>query len=255
MTQMLMESATLEAPSRPPSSRLLEAALAAPSGWQRGLSVPWYSCGEPIVRDKCVSAVDEPHRVAVADYAPFPIEQGSTCSTLSKLPHEDFARARLDNTTEWALGRQLQSDPAATGSPKLEDATSLGVVADADFVTALGCLEQAAADAGFGSQWWLHAPMRAASYLGRYRLLVDGHSPSGAPWVLSPGYTPTDATTVTLWASGPVWAAVDEPDTHAAVDWRVNDDTAWALRAGIVAMDPCLLLSIDITVPACPTVP
>lgn len=249
--------ADLDQSARHPGG-ILARALAAPEGWTRGLVVPFYGCGEPIVRDKCVLAEDEAHRTGVATFHPFPIEQRSECSTLSGpggLDHERFATDRLDATTEWAMGQQLAADVTGQGTPSLANATSLGTVANADFVSAVGCLEQAAADAGFGSRWVLHAPVRAAAFLTKDKMLRDGLSPTGATWIISPGYPVQGPTTVRLWATGQVWAAVDAPQVVAGLDHRVNTEAAYALRAGVVAFDPCLNFSIDVTVPACPTPP
>jgi hypothetical protein len=233
---------------------LLDVAHPAPEGWERGIAVAFYGCAEPIVADKCVNFDAVANRPEVQEFSMIPIEQGSTCSTLSRLDHSDIARARLETTTEWALGRQMQTDIVGTGNPSLDDATLLGVVAEADFVTAVGCLEQAAADTGFGSEWFLHAPPRAASYLA-YMGLIDLNrlSPSGAKWIISPGYLPEDDTTVRIWATGPVWVGADAPRVTEAVGFQTNDDTAYALRVGLVAFDPCMNLAIDVTVPACPT--
>lgn len=252
MSNFLLEPAELTQPSRATRGGLLGAALPAPAGWQRGLTVPFYGCGEPIVRNKCVTAVDVPHRTSIAEFQPFPIEQGATCSTSGNHDQAAHARTRLESTSEWAVAQQFAVDLIGLGSPSLADATVLGTVANGDFVTAMGCLEQAAADAGFGTDWMIHSPVRAASYLVADRLLSGKRSPAGMPVVVSPGYPVQDATTVRLWVTGPVWVGLDEPDTHQAVDWRVNDDTAWALRAGLVAFDPCINFAIDVTVPACP---
>jgi hypothetical protein len=232
---------------------VLAAALPAPEGWQRGgLAVPWYSCGEPILRNKCIQGEDEAHRPVVATYPTFPIEQGSTCSTLSGLDHEAFALGRLDATTEWALGRQLALDIAGTGAPSLNDAEVGGPYTEV--VDAIACLEQCAADSGFGTQWFLHTSPRGAAYARHCRMMNnDGFSPTGARWIVSPGYPDQGTTpdTVRFWATGPVWAGVDAPTVNAAVDWRQNEDTAYALRVGIVAFDPCILCAVDVTVGEC----
>ena len=247
----LMETAEVPAPV--PSSGLLAVALPAPDGWGQGLSIPFYGCGEPLLQDRCVTANDVPHRTAVADFHPFGISQGATCSTLSRIDQQSHANGRLDSTTEWAVARQLATDVLALGTPSFADGTSLGTVADGDFVLAVATLEQAAADAGFGAQWWLHGPIKAAAYLSKNHLIEEGVSPAGAPWVISPGYPVQGATTVRLWATGPVWSSVDEPYSLHDVDWNVNTDTAYANRSAIVAFDPCVNIYIDITVPASPT--
>lgn len=250
MTETLMEPAELNQDAAP--SGLLSVALPAPAGWIQGLSVPFYGCGEPTLQNRCVTANDEPYRTGVTEFQPFGIAQGATCSTLSRLDQSRHAEGRLDSTTEWAVGRQLATDGLGLGTPSFADGTSLGTVADGNFVLAVGTLEQAAVDAGFGAQWWLHAPVKAAAFLANADLLNDGKAPSGAPWVISPGYPVQGATTVRLWATGPVWASVTDSQALRAVDWNVNEDTAYANREAIVAFDPCVNLYIDVTIPAIP---
>jgi hypothetical protein len=233
---------------------ILASALPAPQGWAQGLSIPFYGCGEPLLQDRCVTANDTVHRSGgAALFIPFGISQGASCSTLSLLDQKKHAAGRLDATTEWAVGRQLATDGLGLGTPSLDDGTDLGTVAGGDFTTALSVLEQAAADAGFGSQWWVHAPVRAASYLANAYLVDEGLTASGAPVVISAGYPVQDASTVRLWATGPVWASVDDPFILNNPDWSVNEDTAFANRQAIVAFDPCINLFIDVTVPASPT--
>lgn len=232
---------------------LLSVALPAPAGWQRGLAIPFYGCGEPILRDKCIAGTDVAHRPFPAEFQTFPIEQNSECSTLSGFNHQEAALARLDETTEWALGRQLATDQVGTGSPSFEDADVLGTVAGADFVTAVGCLEQAAVDAGFGKRWVLHSSVRGAAYLRNQKMVNDDFlSPTGAKWAFSPGYPVQGATTVRLWATGPLWVGVDTPEVFGGVDFVRNSDAGWALTAGIIAFDPCINIAIDVTVPVCP---
>lgn len=252
MSASLAQVVDLPAQSTPARGGLLSAALPAPDGWERGLTVSFYGCGEPILRDKCVSAIDVPHRASVGEFPSFPIEQGSTCSTLSQLDHEEFALGRLNATTEWAMGRQLATDQADTGAPSFLDGTDLG---EAESVVAgVGCLEEEVAMTGFGSRYFLHASPRTAAAL-RDASMIDsnGRSPSGARWIISPGYAGLDAGRI--WATGPVWAGASVPTVHAAVGHRTNDDEAFALRAGIVAFDPCINLSLTVPVGACPAAP
>lgn len=249
MPDTLTEPVEIEIDAHP--GGVLASSVPAPSGWERGLSIPFYGCGEPLLQDRCVTANDVAHRTSVADFYPFGISQGATCSTLSRLDQERHASGRLDATTEWAVGRQLATGVLENGSVSFADGTSLGTVSDGDFVLAVATLEQAAADAGFGATWWLHAPVKAAVYLAKADALNDDHvSPSKAPWVISPGYPVQDATTVRLWATGPVWAGVDDPYVLNDIDRRGNEDTAFANRQALVAFDPCINLYIDVTIPA-----
>lgn len=252
MSQTLMEGAEVEYDARP--GGILASAMPAPTGWAQGLSIPFYGCGEPVLMDRCVTAEDEPHRTAVAEFHPFGIRQSATCSSLSRLDQKKHAEGRLDSTTEWAVARQLATDGLGLDTPSFSDGVDLGTVADGDFVLALATLEQAAADAGFGAQWWVHAPIKAASFLAKDKLMTDEKTPTGAPLVVSPGYPVQDSTTIRLWATGPVWASVDEPFVINDLDRRNNSDEAFAQRSAIVAFDPCVNLYIDVTVPASPTV-
>lgn len=252
MSQSLAEVAEVEVATR--DGGLLGMALSAPQGWDRGLSIPFYGCGEPVLQDRCATANDVPLRQGVAAFQAFGISQGASCSTLSRIDQPKHARGRLDSTTEWAVARQLATNVLGLDSPSFDDGDSLGTVANRDFTLAVATLEQAAADAGFGSLWWLHAPIKAAAFLAREKQLKDGMSPSGAPWVISPGYPVEGPTTIRLWATGPVWAGVDEPLVLNEIERRVNEDTAYAQRSAIAAFDPCVNLFIDITVPASPNI-
>jgi hypothetical protein len=252
MSQTLAEVAEVDVDPR--KGGLLGMALPAPDGWDRGLSIPFYGCTEPVLQDRCATANDVPTRGGVAAFAPFGISQGATCSTLSRLDQKAHATGRIDSTTEWAVARQLATNVLGLDSPSFDDGDSLGTVAGGDFVLAVATLEQAAADTGFGSMWWLHAPIKAAAFLARYDLLNGTRSPTGAPWVISPGYPVEGPTTIRLWATGPVWASVDEPFVLNEIDRRGNEDTAYAQRSAIAAFDPCVNLFIDITVPASPNI-
>lgn len=255
MTVALPEKVEVAQSARMPGG-ILTNSLPAPEGWQRGLSIPFYGCGEPIVRDKCISGEDTPIAGGVATFRIFPIEQGAVASTMCDIDVEEQANGRLDQTSEWAVGRQLAENLAGIDTPSLADATLLGTVADGDFATAVGCLEQAAADNGFGARWTLHTPVRGAAYLRESKMLNnDFFSPAGAQWIVSPGYPVEGPTTIRLWVTGSVWAAVGMIESTDVPDWRKNDQMAWALRAGIVAFDPCLNFAIDVTVPACPVPP
>ena len=252
MDSTLENAAELQMPAR--KGGLLESALSVPRGWTQGLSIPFYGCGEPLLQDRCVTANDTVHRTSVASFYPFGISQGAACSTLSRLDQKKHAVGRLDATTEWAVARQLATDSLGLGTPSFEDGTSLGTVADGNFALAGATLEQAAADAGFGTLWWLHTSIKGAVLAKANGLFNDDfESPTGALWVVSPGYPVPGPTTVRMWATGPVFAGVEEPFTMNNVDWHVNEDTAFANRQAIVAFDPCINLYIDVTIPASPT--
>lgn len=247
----LTQPVDLPAQSVPARGGLLEAALPAPDGWERGIGVPFYGCGEPLLKDKCVTSDDsEGTRPEIVEFPSFPIEQRSACSTLSRLDHEAFATGRLNATSEWAIARQLALDPLELGSPTLEDAQSLGSIASV--VDAIACLEEEAALTGFGARYFLHTSPRTAATLRAEDMIDgDGRSPSGARWIISPGYAGIAPGRV--WLTGAVWVGTSSPETLSGVVHRLNDDLAVASRTGLVAFDPCLLLSVDIETGTCPT--
>lgn len=252
---VLLTPARVDQSARMPGG-VLSRSLPAPAGWERGgLALPFYGCGEPVLRDKCVSAEDVPNRnEPAAEFPAVPIEQGATCSTTGPDDLATSALDRLTATSDWALSRQLQTDQADTGAPKLDDATLLGTVAGADFVTALGCLEQAAANSGFGSVWFVHTTVRGINYLvGQNLVTPDGFTPSGARVIVGTGYENVNGTTVPMWVTGQVWASITTPEAIDAVGFQTNDVDSWASAIGVVAFDPCMASSVRVTVPACPS--
>lgn len=248
----LLTPAQVDQSGRMPGG-VLSKSLPAPSGWERGgLAIPFYGCGEPVLRDKCVEATDVPNRNADAALFPaFPFEQGANCSTTGPDSLLGNVQDRYNSTADWVVSRQLQQDLAATGAPKLDDATPLGTAADADFALAVRSLEQAAANTGFGAVWVLHTSVGGATYLAQQGLMtIDGFSPAGAKWVIGTGYEDPADTTIRLYATGPVWASISAPEPIENVAYRQNDIDAWARGIGVVAFDPCILLAVDVTVPA-----
>jgi len=250
MSTTLFDTGELVNTTEPTGIRLMDLAIEAPPGWLQGLSVPFYGCGTPTLQNRCTTAYDTPHRTILDDFPAFGIAQGATCSSLSKLDHEDHVRHRLNETSEWALGRQLAADSLGLGAPSLDDAVAASAtIAGGDITLAVGTLEQAAADAGFGSEWWLHSSVFGAAYLTANRQMnQDGLSPNRAPIVVSPGYLTGDApTTLRLWATGPVWVGLTDMYAYRSVDRREGNDTAYGQRDAIAAFNPCINLYIDIT--------
>lgn len=249
MANVLLGAQEVTVPSR--SGGLLEAALPAPQGWEQGLSLPFYGCGEPRLQDRCVTANDAVHTPSSAEFLPFGISQGSECSTLSRVDQRRHAEGRLDATTEWAVGRQLATDAMGLRSPSLANSTGLGTLQWFDVGAGVAALEQAAADKGYGAQWWVHVPIQAVNLLALYfdpratRLQLF----SGAPVVASPGYPGGASGQIRLWVTGPVWAAVSDPLTMDDVDRNTNRQTAYAERSAIVAFDPCINFHIDVPLP------
>lgn len=244
------------------SSRLgvLDRAYDLPDGWENGIEFYGVGCGEPDIVGPCVVSDTTETRPENALFEPIFIRQSAACANMSQVGTIDMAISRLRSTTEWALGRTLA---LATGSTNPSFADSDLVAVQASAVSAVSCLEQAISDTGFGADAMLHAPSRAAAYLKNERVMDDdGFSPTGFPWLISPGYPGGvdngDETTVTIWATAPVFYGVTDADPlidpstgKPPNGWRINLDVTFAQRLGMAAFDPCLNLSATFTVPAC----
>lgn len=238
-----------------------------PEGWENGITFFGTGCSEPEITAYCTITDRTETRPGEAPiFEPIFIAQSAACSTLSKVGTVDMASNRLEATSEWALGRALatglgSSNPSFADAENVSASDDLGNVGLA-VVNAVSCLEQAASDIGFGAEIFLHAPMRAASYLANAGVMSESYySAGGIPWIISPGY-PIEAgdegDTITLWATGTVFAEVSDAYTlldgqtgRPPVGWRINTDAAYRQRIGLAAFDPCLLISATFTVPAC----
>lgn len=232
---------TVGSPARPRS--ILAVASPAPADWELGGIQTSVTCPSPVVRDKCITLAggDTAGRPTVETFPAFMIEQGSGCSTLSGERRAQEARDALVASTDYALGVTLLTGEA-NGAPSLADATNLGDFAYA--VDAVAVLEGAAARAK-GGDYVLHATPTAAVYLQAAGLIDDaGRSPSGAPWIVSTGYEPDEGDEPRqIWATGRVWAGVGPIDVHEAVQRRMNDREAWAVRSVIVGFNTCINLT------------
>lgn len=262
MSNMLQEVVSL-GNGRRIRGGLLANAYPLPDGWETGITFLGVGCAEPEVIAAC-EVVDrtETRPGGPVIFEPVYVDQTAACSMLSKLGVVDIATDRLEATTEWALGRMLY-DGLGGDNPSFADATLVSTNADdtniaLGVVNAVSCLEQSAADVGFGAEVFLHAPLRAAAYLANSGMMTDDYfSPSGMQWILSPGY-PSEDEVVTIWATGSVFAAVTPAETlinpatgQPPVGWRVNTAAAYRQRLGMAAFDPCLNLSATFVVPPC----
>jgi hypothetical protein len=242
---------------------LLANAYPLPPGWENGVSFLGVGCQEPAIVGPCVITDRTETRPGDASiFEPIFVNQSAGCSMLSHIGEVNIAANRLESTTEWALGRALATG-VGSNNPALADAENISSVSDPanvglSAVQAVSCLEQAAADVGFGAEVFLHAPLRAAAYLANAGMMTEDYmSPSGFQWIISPGY-PVEGDDVTIWATGSVFASVTPAEAlingatgQAPQGWRTNSGAAYAQRLGLAAFDPCLNLSATFTVPAC----
>jgi hypothetical protein len=249
---------------------ILDVSDPLPDGWENGVTFLSAACTEPQIIEVCtiVDPVTEGVRPSGPNtFVPVFVRQTAACSRLTNIGTRSLAQERLEGTTEWALGRLLQTGSGGT-NPTLEEGEVVHVInAPTDdlilqIVDLVSCLEQAVANTGYGGGAFLHAPPRAAAYLRSASLVSDdGLSPMGLPWVFSSGYTPEDTgggTEISIWATGSLWAAeganeplIDPTTGRPPAGWRTNSDETIAQRMALAAFDPCLNLTAKMTVPLC----
>jgi hypothetical protein len=236
---------------------LLTRALPLPDGWEQGIGFRPAGCVTPTLIGTCiVSDAPEPDRVADGVvFRPVYVRQTATCTTLSRVGPIDRANERLIGSTEWGLGRVLAEGLSGEPNPSLSEATLVthasAILPWDAAIDAVACLESAVAETGYGNRAVLHAPYRAAAYLKSSLLMDDnGLSPAGHQWIISAGY-PAEPTTVSIWATGPVWAAVSAVQSYGTVNTFINNDDAYSQRLALAAFDPCINFAATFTVPAC----
>lgn len=249
MAHTLTKPAELPGESPARVRGILAVAAPAPEGWEAGGIQVSRTCPSPVIRDKCISMVDEPGRPTTAEFPAFMIEQGSTCSTLSLTDRQREAREALIASTDYALGVTLRTGEANDGAPALDDAEEVGDGAYATAAGALAALLCAAAAAGSGAAYVLHATPAAAVHLDAAGLIDgEGRAVNGVPFIISDGYAcEPDEAEARIWATGRVWAGVGAIDTYEAVERRMNDREAWASRSAIVGFNPCINLTATFT--------
>ena len=199
------------------------------------------------------------------------------CSTFGGIDVQFVASANLDETADWALAREMLTGQAALrdanpnaeglpGNPSLQrDAVDLGTGFSGP-VAALGCLEQALADATGGRNGYIllgpeiTLALAAESVLVREggRLLTmtgtrvivtggfDGRAPSAGdespadpcePWN-STG-APLEGEELYMYATASVWSGVGVGLMRADVDRANNTAEAREERIAMTAFTPC----------------
>src|SRR5688572_4253621 len=209
-----MSDALLERVALPQGRRLrggiLDWAETLPDGWQLGIRFRTIGCSPPEVLGICEVGDPEDMRPSSAEFKPAFIRQNAACALMSQVGTSDLALNRSEATVEWGMARMLY-DGAGGVNPGLFQADVVHDAAAGDVVDAVSCLEQAVADTGYGAAAVLHSSFRGAAYLRANHLITDDTrlSPAGMPWVISPGY-PAETDSVAFWATGPVWAEVED---------------------------------------------
>lgn len=258
---------------------LLQGGCPLPTDWERGISFQDTACLVPTVMGECPTCPDlKPTQQAdTVTFRPVSLITAFSCSTFGGIDVQLVASANLDETADYALAREMLTGQAALrdanpnaeaplGNPSLQrDAIDLGT-GFSSAVAALGCLEQALADATGGRNGYLllgpeiTLALAAESVIlregGRLitvtgtRVIVtggfDGRGPIASdespadpcePWN-STG-APVEGDELYMYATASVWAGVGVGRMLSDVDRANNTASAREERIALSAFTPC----------------
>lgn len=259
---------------------LLQGGCPLPPGWERGISFQDTACLLPTVMGECPTCSDlKPTQVAdTVTFRPVSLITAFQCSTFGGIDVQLVASANLNETADYALAREMLTGQAALrdanpnstptlGNPSLQgDAIDLGSGFTGP-VAALGCLEQALADATGGRNGYLLLGPELALALAAESVLLreggrlitvtgtrvivtggfDGRAPTGSPGE-SPGDpcepwnssgAPLAGDELYIYATASVWAGVGTALMRSDVDRANNTASAREERIALSAFTPC----------------
>src|SRR3990167_7186963 len=260
---------------------LLQGGCPLPADWERGVSFQDTSCLVPTVMGECPTCSDlKPLQQAdTVTFRPVSLITAFQCSTLGGIDVQAVAAANLDETADYALAREVLTGQASArdanpnttdpgGNPSLQNtATDLGA-GFATAVAALGCIEQAIADATGGRNGYLLIGPEIALALaeasgllreaGRLitvtgtRVIVtggfDGRGPTDSPGDESPAdpcelWNSTGAPLVGeelyIYGTASVWAGVGVGLMRSDIDRANNTAAAREERIALPVFTPC----------------
>lgn len=252
-------------PSQRPVGGLLAAARPITGEWWRGIQFSSPSCIAPQTFAQCPA---EPFQKTfegpstIQTFEAFGVLQAVECSTMGGTNVQALAEQNIEVTREFAVAAELMSG-AASSNPHISQAsgTDLGTATDA--VHALGCLDQAAAQALSGRLAYIHAsPAIGNAWLAAGAIVRDGRrwlTALGSIVVISAGYdgrapgggAPVGGETLYAYATGEVYAEVGQRESFDAVDREVNTRQGISEELAVAAFDPCFIAGIDTTVEMC----
>lgn len=266
---------------------LLQGGCPLPLGWERGISFQDTACLLPTVMGECPTCSDlkPTQRADTVTFRPVSLITAFECSTFGGIDVQQVASANLDETADYALAREMLTGQAALrdanpnvvgplGNPSLQrDAVVLGS-GFSSVVAAVGCLEQAIADATGGRNGYLllgpelALALAAADVLireaGRLitvtgtRAIVTGGFDGRAPIDDSPGdesppdpCEPWNSTGAPLlgdelyiYGTASVWSGVGQGLMRSAVDRSTNTADAREERIALSAFTPCATFAV-----------
>ncbi len=216
-----------------------------------------------------VDVIEKTGDGSTGTYLPFTVQSEVSCSVMGgmRTDWEDRARLALEQCENKAIeiefweGRLARAanadDPGSNSNRYLAngDAVDLtptpGTAIRARYALAL--LEGELAATGCGGRGYIHTPVSVASVLpvkernnesiltttlGNYVIAGDGYTGAGTDGAATTG------SSVWIYATGPVFVRLDDPDVDAdyprqSVDTKVNTVSVKAERAASVVWDGC----------------
>lgn len=262
----------------------LSSANALPPGWQRGISFNDVSCLTPTVMGECPACppgLKDAQRAEMATFRPVSLINAVECSTFGGIDVQATASASANVTAGYALARELLTGQAATrdANPNALEGPNPSLQRDAMLIpgptgpqAALGCLEQALADATGGRRGVILMGPEIANMLWMVlirngstittvsgtRVIIDagfdGRAPIGddSPGDDSPGDcipwnttgAPQQGDELYIYGTSAVWAGIGTSQMLGDVDRQNNTATARDERIALAAFTPCATFAV-----------
>ncbi len=266
---------------------LLQGGCPLPAGWERGISFQDTACLLPTVMGECPTCPDTLKPTQTADtvtFRPVSLITAFQCSTFGGIDVRAVASANLDETADYALAREMLTAQAsirdanpnaiegAGGNPSLQASSTVLSLTIVDPVDALGCLEQALADATGGRPGYvLIGPQIALALAERSvlvreggrlitatgtRAIVTGGFDGRAPLLESPGAVdpcepwnsagaPSFGDPLFMYGTASVWAGVGTGDPRDDVNRADNTASAREERVALPVFTPCATFAVS----------
>jgi hypothetical protein len=266
---------------------LLQGGCPLPTGWERGISFQDTACLLPTVMGECPTCADlkPTQQAGTVTFRPVSLITAFQCSTFGGIDVQQVASANLDETADYALAREMLTGQAALrdanpntvgrlGNPSLQQDAIVLAATMPNPVAALGCIEQAIADATGGRNGYiligpeLALAMAEASLLVREggrlitmtgtRVVVTGGFDGRAPLDDSPGDespadpcelwnssgAPVAGDELYIYATASVWSGVGQGLMRSNVNRANNTADAREERIALSAFTPCATFAI-----------
>lgn len=264
---------------------LLEGSCPLPEGWERGISFQDTACLLPTVMGECPTCNDlkPTQRATTETFRPVSLITALECSTFGGIDVQDVASGNLDETAGYALAREMLTGEASRrdanpnsidpgGNPSLQ-ANAIDLGSGGQPAVALGCIEQAIAEATGGRRGYILMGPELVNVLGQGSLLhregsrlttmtgtrviieggFDGRAPFDSPGDESPADPcvpwnsaggPAFGDELYFYAVASLWAGVGAGRMLSDVDRANNTASAREERPALIAFTPCATFAI-----------